>query len=378
MVTTGKDPVLAVVALAGGNDMMNNVIPYTDPHYRDLRPRLGIPEDQIVPFTDALGFHPSFAPMKKYWDEGNLAIILGAGHPNPSMSHFRSLDIWATCDPYDMANDGWLGRTIQALDPKAENVLTGVNFGRGLPRAMAKEAVPVASVGDLAKYGLLTEFKREHERSEALDIFGRMYAPLIGTGQVDSIIRRTGIDAMTGAEVLVTAPGKYQSDVEYMYGNIGEYLRDMVQVHNAGFGTQVMYTSSPYNLWDHHAGQLIGQSSLLENTANNVDAFFTDLRQHSISDNVVMMIYSEFGRRAKDNGTGTDHGAGGVTFIVGEPVKGGIYGEYPSMKLEDLDENGNLKHNVDFRSAYTTLLERWLGVDAKPIVGGSFEHLDFL
>ena len=378
MATTRKDPVLAVVALAGGNDMMNNVIPYTDPHYRDRRPHLGIPEDQVVPFTDDLAFHPSFAPMKKYWDEGNLAIILGTGHPNPSMSHFRSLDIWATCDPYEMANDGWLGRTIQALDPGAENVLTGVSFGRGLPRAMAKEAVPVASVGDLDRYGLLTEFERGQERSEALDIFGRMYAPFIGAGQADSIIRRTGIDAMAGAEILVTAPGKYQPGVEYMYGNVGQYLRDMVQVHNAGFGTQIMYTSSPYNLWDHHSGQLVGQAGLLQNTAHNVDAFFTDLRQHDISDNVVMMIYSEFGRRAKDNGTGTDHGAGGVTFIVGEPVKGGIYGEYPSMKLEDLDENGNLKHNVDFRSAYTTLLERWLSIDAKPIVGGSFEHLDFV
>lgn len=378
MATILKDPVLAVVALAGGNDMMNNVVPYTDPHYRDRRPNLGIPQDQVVPFTDDLAFHPSFAPMKKYWDEGNLAIILGTGHPNPSMSHFRSLDIWATCDPYEMADDGWLGRTIQALDPGAENVLTGVSFGRGLPRAMAKEAVPVASVGDLDRYGLLTEFERGQEHSDALDIFGRMYAPLIGAGQADSIIRRTGIDAMVGAEILVTAPAKYQSGVEYMYGNVGQYLRDMVQVHNAGFGAKVMYTSSPYNLWDHHASQLVGQAGLLQNTAHNVDAFFTDLRQHDISDNVIMMIYSEFGRRAKDNGTGTDHGAGGVTFIVGEPVKGGIYGEYPSMKLEDLDENGNLQHNVDFRSIYTTLLERWLGMDAKPIVGGSFEHLDFV
>ena len=378
MVSTSKDPVLAVVALAGGNDMMNNVIPYTNPHYRDRRPRLAIPEDQIIPFTDELGFHPSFAPMKKFWDEGNLAIILGAGHPNPSMSHFRSLDIWATSEPYEVANDGWLGRTIQAIDPKAENVLTGVNFGRGLPRAMAKEAVPVASIGDLSKYGLLNDFERGQERDAALDIFGRMYAPVIGTGQVDSIIRRTGIDAMIGSEILVTAPAKYQSDIEYMIGNVGEYLRDMVQVHNANFGTQIMFTSSPYNLWDHHANQLMGQSALLENTANNVDAFFTDLRQHNISDNVVMMIYTEFGRRANDNGTGTDHGAGGVTFVVGEQVKGGLYGEYPSMKSEDLDEDGNLKHTVDFRSTYTTLLERWLGLDAKPIVGGSFEHIDFL
>ena len=218
MVSTNKDPVLAVVTLAGGNDCLNTVIPYTDPHYRDRRPNVGIPEDQIVPFTDKLGFHPSFAPLKKYWDEGKMAIILGTGYPNGTMSHFRSMDVWATCEPVELVMDGWLGRTIQALDPNVENVLTGVNFGRGLPRAMAKEGVPVASVGDLSKYGLLTDFEREQERKEALDVFGRMYAPSVGMGQVDDFIRRLGIEALKGSDVLSTAPSKYQSEMEYMYG----------------------------------------------------------------------------------------------------------------------------------------------------------------
>ena len=378
MVSTKKDPVLAVVSLSGGNDGLNTVIPLNNPRYRDYRPSLSIPEDQIIPITDDLGFHPSMAPLKKYWDEGKLAIIQGIGYPNGSLSHFRSMDIWATCQPDTLGVEGWLGRTIKAIDPIGENVLTGVNFGRGMPRALAMEGVAAASVGDLNSYGLLSDIERENERLQALDLFGRMYAPAIGRGPVNDFIRRTGIEAMKGADILTTAPGKYHSEVEYDLGNIGGYLRDMVQIHNAEFGTRVMFTTAPYNIFDTHANQAVGHSSLLNNVALNVDAFMTDLRQLNISDDVVMLLYSEFGRRAIDNGSGTDHGTGGIAFVVGESVKGGLYGEYPSLEPNGLEEGGNLQHNVDYRSAYTTLLERWMGIDAKPIVGGSYEIIDFL
>lgn len=378
MVSTKKDPVLAVVSLSGGNDGLNTVIPYNNPNYRDYRPTLGIPEDQIVPFTSELGFHPAFAPLKKYWDEGKLAVILGIGYPNGSLSHFRSMDIWATCEPEILGVEGWLGRLIKAIDPNGENVLTGVNFGRGMPRAMAMEGVAVASVGDLNNYGLLTDIEREDQREEALDLFGRMYAPAIGRGAVNDFIRRTGIEAMKGADILTTAPGKYHSEIEYLLGNIGGYLRDMVQVHNAEFGARVLFTTAPYNIFDTHANQAVGHSNLLRDVAVNVDSFMSDMRQLNISDNVTMLLYSEFGRRAMDNGSGTDHGTGGVAFVIGENVKGGLYGEYPSLERNKLEDGGNLLHNIDFRSAYTTVLERWMGVDAKPIVGGSFETLDFL
>lgn len=378
MVSTKKDPVLAVVSLSGGNDGLNTVIPYNNPNYRDYRPTLGIPEDQIVPITSELGFHPAFAPLKKYWDEGKLAVIQGIGYPNGSLSHFRSMDIWATCEPEILGVEGWLGRLIKAIDPNGENVLTGVNFGRGMPRAMAMEGVAVASVGDLNNYGLLTDIEREDQREEALDLFGRMYAPAIGSGVVNDFIRRTGIEAMKGADILTTAPGKYHSEIEYLLGNIGGYLRDMVQVHNAEFGARVLFTTAPYNIFDTHANQAVGHSNLLRDVAVNVDSFMSDMRQLNISDNVTMLLYSEFGRRAMDNGSGTDHGTGGVAFVIGENVKGGLYGEYPSLERNKLEDGGNLLHNIDFRSAYTTVLERWMGVDAKPIVGGSFETLDFL
>jgi uncharacterized protein (DUF1501 family) len=378
MVSTKKDPVLAVVSLSGGNDGLNTVIPYNSSHYRDYRPALGIPEDQIVHINSELGLHPSFAPLKKYWDEGKLAIILGVGYPNGSLSHFRSMDIWATCEPDTLGVEGWLGRTIKAIDPTGGNVLTGVNFGRGLPRAMALEGVPVASVGDLSSYGLLTDIEREEERDQALDLFGRMYAPVIGKGQVNDFIRRTGIEAMKGADILSTAPDKYNSEVEYLLGNIGGYLKDMVQIHNAEFGTRVMFTTAPYNIFDTHANQAVGHSNLLDDVARNVDSYMADMRQLNIGDNVTMLLYSEFGRRAMDNGSGTDHGTGGISFVIGENVKGGIYGEYPSLTPEGLEDGGNLQHSLDFRSVYTTVLERWMGLDAKPIVGGSYETLNFL
>lgn len=378
MVSTKKDPVLAVVSLSGGNDGLNTVIPYNNPRYRDYRPTLGIPEDQIIPITDELGFHPSMAPLKKYWDEGKLAIILGTGYPNGSLSHFRSMDIWATCEPDILGIEGWLGRLIKDLDPNGENVLTGINFGRGMPRSLALEGVAVASVGDLGSYGLLTDIEREEERDEALDLFGRMYAPAIGRGAVNDFIRRTGIEAMKGADILTTAPDKYHSEVEYLNSAIGNYMKDMVQIHNAEFGTRVLFTTAPYNIFDTHANQAVGHSNLWQDVAGNVDSYMADMRQLNIGENVTMLLYSEFGRRAMDNGSGTDHGTGGISFVIGEQVKGGLYGEYPSLEPGLLEDGGNLQHSLDFRSTYTTLLERWMGVDAKPIVGGSFEQLDFV
>jgi len=242
MVSTQKDPVLAILSLSGGNDGLNTVIPRTNGLYRDFRPSLSISDDQIIPINDDLGFHPAMGPLKKFWDEGKLAIFLGMGYPNSSYSHFRSMDIWHTCEPDTQGSEGWLGRVIKDLDPTSENVLTGVNFGRGLPRALAKDGVPVASVGDLETYGLLTGIDGDSQRSEALDVFGRMYSPAIGRGAVMDYIRNTGTDALKGADILATAPEKYSSSVEYSNTAVGQYMKNIAQTHLAGFGTRVLYT----------------------------------------------------------------------------------------------------------------------------------------
>jgi uncharacterized protein (DUF1501 family) len=373
-----QDHVLAVLSLSGGNDGLSTIVPYTNGLYRDYRTTLGVPEDKVIPLNNELGLHPTMAPLKPFWDEGKLAIFLGVGYPRPSYSHFRSMDIWHTCEPDKIGNEGWLGRAIQEIDPKAENVLTGVNFGRGLPRALAKTGVPVASVGDLATYGLLTGIEGKDQRAQALEVFARMYGPTVGTGYAMDYIRSTGIYALKGADVLATAPAKYKSTVDYTKSAVGQYMKNIVQTYLAGFGTRVLYTTSPYNGFDTHANQAALHPGLWTDVSANVKSFFDDLREHKASDNVLLFMFSEFGRRIVDNGSGTDHGAAGIAFALGEHVKGGFYGTYPSLKPSDQEEGGNLKFSTDFRSVYSTVLDDWLGLNPAPIIGGTFEKVRFL
>jgi uncharacterized protein (DUF1501 family) len=286
------------------------------------------------------------------------------------------MDIWYTCEPDKVGTEGWLGRTLREIDPNSSNVLTGVNFGRGLPRALAAPQVPVASVGNLESYGVLTGIEEE-ERSDALDIFSRMYSPAVGRGAVVDYLSQTGTDALKGADILSTAPEKYSSSVEYGGDSVAQYLRNIAQVHLAELGTRVLYTTAPYNSFDTHAGQMTTHAKLWTDVSNAVSDFYEDLKQHQASDNVVLLLFTEFGRRVHDNGSGTDHGSGGIAFVVGDAVKGGLYGEYPSLEPDKLLE-GDLQHNNDFRGVYSTLLDKWMGLDPQPIVGGAFEQMDFL
>ena len=379
-------PTLVVVQLTGGNDMLNTIIPYGDPLYYEKRRTVRIPEDQVLPIDNHYGFNPAMRAIKPFWDEGKMAIINGIGYPNPNYSHFRSMDIWYTCEPEKIATDGWLGKAVREIDPKADNILTAVNFGRGLPRALSLSGVPVASVAQLDSYGLLTSLSSVPQRQSALEVFSCMYddgwndqgqpAPSIQPGEpIGEVLRymgQTGLDAQKGADILRTALDKYQSQVVYPSSPIAANLRGIAQVKLADFGTRVFYTS--HGSFDTHASQLPTHAKLWQEVSEGVAAFFEDLRAHNAADDVLMLIWSEFGRRVKDNGAGTDHGAGSVAFVIGEHVKGGMYGEYPSLKDDDLTL-GNLKYNVDFRSAYTTLLERWMSIEAAPITGGHFEDL---
>lgn len=377
MTSTKKDPVLVVLQLSGGNDGLNTIIPYTNPLYNDNRPAVRVPDDQVLQINDEIGFNPAMAPMKRLYDDGKLAIIQGIGYPTPSRSHFRSMDIWHTCEPEKVGDEGWLGRMIAELDPTKENVLTGVNFGRGLPRAMVAPGVPVASVGNLESYGVLTGIEIEEQRTKALDVFSRVYSPMIGQGPVLDYFAHTGLDALKGADILSTAPDSYSSTVEYGSDSVAQYMRNIAQVHLANLGTRIMYTTAPYNSFDTHAGELANHTKLWSETSNAVADFYDDLKEHNASDNVVLLVFTEFGRRVHDNGSGTDHGAGGCAFVIGDAVKGGLYGEYPSLEENKLAE-GDLAFNNDFRGLYSTLLEKWMGLDAKPIVNGSFEQMAYL
>ena len=173
-----KDPVVVVVELNGGNDYLNTVVPYSDPNYHDNRVKLRVGEDEVHKIDDKVGLHPTMGPLKKIYDRGDMAIVHGGGYENPSRSHFRSMDIWHTAETKSVINEGWLGRTIRELDPKGENVLTGVNFGRGLPRSLYAKDVPVASVGDLGTYGLFPDIEDDEARNLALSAFSQMYGGL--------------------------------------------------------------------------------------------------------------------------------------------------------------------------------------------------------
>ena len=377
MTTNKKDPVLVILQMSGAYDALNTFIPYSDPHYADYRQVLRIPPEEVLAVDDKVGFHPAMAPIKNMYDQGKVAVLQGIGYPNPIRSHFRSMDIWHTAEPDKMVTDGWLGRAIRDLDPDKENILTAVNFGRGLPRALAAPGVSVASVGDLSNYGVLTGIEDKQDTTQALDIFGRMYSPMIGSGAVNDYLSQTGLDALKGADILSTAPKTYSSSVEYGGSLFAQWLKNIAQVHIAGFGTRVLYTGVNPGTFDTHANENITMPKLWGDVSNAVSDFYEDLKEHHANEEVVMLMFTEFGRRVQENGSGTDHGSGSVAFVIGDSVKGGLYGEYPSLEPDKLDQ-GDLQWNNDFRGTYATLLEKWMGVDANPVLGGQFEQFDFI
>ena len=374
MTSTKKDPVLVVFQLTGANDYLNTIIPYNDPLYRDNRPTVGVPEERIIKVDDQMGFHPEMAPLKHVYDRGDMAIIHGIGYANSPRSHFRSMDIWHTCEPDKLGTEGWLGRATRDIDPNKENVLTTVSFGPSLFRALALPGVPVAVVDDLDNYGLLPNITGE-QRNKVLDRFARMYSPAIGTGAVMDYLGQTGLDTLEGADILKEAPKIYSSDVEYPDTAIAKKLKGIAQVHMANFGTRIFYVD--HGSFDSHSNQLGMHDRLWYDVSHAMDAFLDDLKEHNVDDNVVVLVFTEFGRRTHDNGSGTDHGAGGAAFMFGSGIKGGQYSEFPSLEEKDL-EQGDVVPNNDYRGLYSTVLEDWMGLDAKPLVGGLYEKLPIL
>ena len=375
MSANARDRSLVVIELAGGNDALNTVIPYNDGLYYDYRSGVGIPQDQVLKIDPDLGLNPNMAPLVDLWDEGNMAIVNGIGYANPSRSHFRARDIWYTAEPEQVVPEGWLAGAIRDLDPVAENVLTGVNFGRGLPRALVGRGVPVASVGSLETYGLLPDVVDEMARERSLEAFRRMYGPDGGKDVLAQALSQSGSDALKGADILRTAPGLYKSGVEYADTPLAQSLRGVAQVMFADLGARVYYAQ--HGSFDTHSAETLAHARLWQDVSSAVSDFWDDLKEHGRDKDTLILVWSEFGRRIQDNGTGTDHGSGGSAFVIGAGIKGGLYGEYPSLKERDHLE-GDLHFNNDFRSTYSTILDAWLGLDPVPIVRGGFEQMDFV
>ena len=374
MATVSAPPVLVVVQLSGGNDFMNTVIPITNGIYHDSRPTLAVREDVALPLNDQLAWNPVAAPLKELYDQGNVAIIQGIGYKNHNRSHFRGMDIWHTCEPDKIVTEGWLGKTLRDLDPGGENVVTGVSFGKGLPRAMVSPGVAVTSVSDLDAFGVMSSIAAQEQRESALRVFERMYTPAIGSGVVADYLAHTGTNALTSAGILGAVPGSYTSNVEYASNPIAKSLRDVARVHLAGVGTRIFYAQ--HGGYDTHATQLANHPRLLSELTRAIMDFFQDIRDHNASEEVIMLVFTEFGRRIKDNGSGTDHGSGGGAFLIGDRIRGGLYGQYPSLEFDQLANGEDMGFNVDFRSVYATLLEQWMGVDPIPIVNGHYDQLN--
>jgi uncharacterized protein (DUF1501 family) len=368
-----RAPVLVVVQMTGGNDFMNTLVPYTSGLYYDSRKTVHISEDRVLDVNGQLGFHPAAEPLKEMFDRGDVAIVQGIGYENSNRSHFRAMDIMHTAEPLVISTEGWLAQAIKQLDPEGKNVLTGVSFGRGLPRAMAAPGVRVTSVGDLDGYGLMTSVEVKEHRAQALDIFKRFYTPAIGSGATMNYLQQTGDDVLTGIDQLQTVPGKYKSNIEYADNAIAKSLRDVARTHIAGLGTRIFYVQ--HGGYDHHAVEMPAHEKLLGELSGALRDFMDDLREHDAAEEVVIYAFTEFGRRVQDNGSGTDHGSGGGAFIIGEQVHGGLYAEYPSLDPKNFANGEDLAHTFDFRGVYATLLEQWMGVESADIVHGKYEQL---
>ena len=367
---TNTEPVLVVVQLSGGNDYMNTVIPFSNPSYYDNRPLLKIEEDDVLRINNQIGFHPTMAPLHDIYNNGEMAVIHGVGWQGSNRSHFRAMDIWHTADPDTFATQGWLGKATRQIDPNGDNPVTAVNIGYGLPRALVAEGVSVAAVSDINSYGLLSSIAQQDARTQMLGRFAKMYAPANGRGPIIDYIAKTGMDSLNGADLIGIAPELYTSEVEYGPSTIAQRLRDIAMIHLAGVGARVLYTE--YGGFDTHAAQATNHPRLWNNVASAISEFWADLKSHNAADNVVMLVFSEFGRRVRENGGGTDHGAAGVAFMIGPKVQGDLYGEYPSIETDHLIE-GDLAPTMDFRDLYSSIIVDWMGLDDREILKGQFQ-----
>jgi uncharacterized protein (DUF1501 family) len=355
--------ILVVLELSGGNDGLNTLVPYGDDAYYKHRPNLGIPQKEVRKIDDHFGFSGGMAGFERLYKNGKLAIVHGCGYENPSFSHFTSMAYWHTAAPNSGEEYGWVGRLADAMAPQAPpNFLVNIGARQSLA-VRSRKHVPVV-------FDDPNKFSQEKFYDER-EILGSVAED----GKVDNPARKFLLDTARSAKdasVLVReAWGKYHSPVDY--GIVGLDLPKVVALIDAGMPTRLYYTSYRNNAFDTHVFQNDVHKRLLTYASDAVAAFLTDLERIGRADDVVVMIFSEFGRRVPENvNLGTDHGAANLMFVAGKRVKGGHYGTIPS--LTKLDAGDNLIHTTDFRRVYATMISGWLGLpDARPLLNGDFE-----
>jgi uncharacterized protein (DUF1501 family) len=363
--------ILVAVQLSGGNDGLNTLVPYGQQSYYDLRPTLALPADTVLPLTDKVGLHPGLAGLKGLYDSSNLAVVQGVGYPNPNRSHFRSMDIWHTARPETFELSGWLGRYLDACSCSQGEAMPGVSVGDQLNGLFWTDTTLVPAIASVGAFSYQTDSKYKNDRDSQLKTLKNIYAQAGHWSPYDQLIRKGTMAALAGSDELIRVASGYQTPVEYPANNgLANQLKMVAQVIAGGMGTRLF--SVQIGGFDTHANELDQHSRLMTQLSEALVAFWQDLGHLNKQDDVVIMTFSEFGRRAAQNGSaGTDHGTAEPMFVLGGTVRGGLYGTYPS--LEDLDGNGDIKFNADFRSVYASVLRDHLGADAQKVLGGTFE-----
>ena len=396
-IITGKDAtILVLLQMAGGNDGINTVVPYSSDDYHRARPRLGLTGDQILKINGDVGFNAALAGFKDLYDAGQLSVIQGVGYPNPNRSHFRSTEIWQTASESDRIEKyGWLGRYFDNACAGADPAV-GVTIGNQLPEAFfAKQPKGIVFnnpqnyrfvSGDHAKMGGPDMTEESYKKLNELEMSGNAPEdnsggsiaslpagmPMQGGRAVD-FITRTALDAQVSSDEVRAIAARVKNSTEFPASQLGNSLALVSKLIGGGLPTRVYYVSQ--GGYDTHTNQLGTQQRLLKDLGDSLKSFVADQKAQGNMQRVLVMTFSEFGRRVAENANGgTDHGAAAPMFVVGNTVKAGLLGRYPSLATADLFQ-GDIRYNVDFRSVYAGVLEDWLKTPSAPILGRQFDTL---
>jgi uncharacterized protein (DUF1501 family) len=381
------EQILIVIQLSGGNDGLSTIVPLDNDDYRKARPQLAITKGTLdLGKNKSLGLHPSLTAFKDLYDAGQMAIIQGVGYPNPNRSHFRSTEIWQTADPKNPPRDGWLGRYFDAqcngADPKSQvDPKAAVNIGSTAPLSLQGNKFAAVSFQRPESYqwfaGNRSVDKRMRDTFNEVNALKTNKADLLTTGNPTlDFLERTALDAQLSSDEILAVTTKYKSTVNYPQTPFGNQLQMVAQMIAGGLKTRVYYITM--GGFDTHSNEKNSHDRLMGMLSDGVSALMKDLKAQGNDKKTVIMSFSEFGRRVQENASrGTDHGTAAPMFVFGSPVKGGVYGEHPSLKPTDLD-NGDLKFHTDFRSVYSTILSKWLKADSNAILGAAFKTLPIL
>ena len=368
-----NDNILVVLQLTGGNDGLNTVVPFADDAYYRARPKIGVGKDRVVRLDDHFGLNPGLAPLKPLYDQGHLAVVNGCGYPSPNRSHFRSMEIWQTANPKASQSTGWLGHYLDHTARGGQGPVLAMNIGTELPQALVNEGSPVPSIEKLDDFRLKSSANSAQGKLER-EIVMELNKASDEQSPARKFLARQATNAILATEKVHDVSRESASNVFYGFEGIGPQLQLIANLIAANSGTRLFYLQT--SGFDTHASQPEMHERLLNQVAQALAAFHQDLSAKGLAEKVMVMTFSEFGRRVAENSSqGTDHGAAAPMFVMGGKVKAGIFGKMPS--LTDLDD-GDLKFTTDFRRVYATILDKWLNAESAKVLGGKYEALAFL